>query len=62
MSDPRKTFVCPARRHLLNDNERPWGKESLCPYCEYESMDAFVKLIDSTFPSDKNFYRDHVVG
>lgn len=34
MSDPRKNFVCEKCGNVLNDTQRPWGQDSICPFCE----------------------------
>ncbi len=38
MSDPRKNFICKARKHVLNDSQRPFGKQSDCEFCFYDSI------------------------
>lgn len=50
MSDPRKNFMCSAFKHILNDTERPWGKESICPYCEEEK---FIKDMEKKYGNHK---------
>jgi hypothetical protein len=42
MSDPKKNFRC-KNGHVLNDSERPWGKDSICPRCERLTIE-FQKL------------------
>jgi hypothetical protein len=43
--DPRKSFLCKANRHLINDIFRPWGNQSPCPVCEYEKKEKFIQEI-----------------
>lgn len=37
MSDSRKNFICKARKHIINDVNREWGKDSICFLCEIEA-------------------------
>lgn len=34
--DPRKNFICPASKHIINDTQRRWGAQSICEQCVYE--------------------------
>lgn len=38
MSDPRKNFICKARKHIVNDTQRLFGKHSDCELCFYDSI------------------------
>lgn len=49
MSDPRKNFICKARKHIINDIQRLFGKKSECELCFYESIKnqkPIVNLVD----------------
>ena len=38
MSDPKKTFICVHCGYKMNDTERSWGKDSLCPFCHNKGL------------------------
>ncbi len=38
MSDPRKNFVCPKCRTVINDMDRYWGNETPCRECGRKEM------------------------
>lgn len=38
MSDPRKNFICKARKHIVNDINRNHGKDSECFFCIIDSF------------------------
>ncbi len=48
MSDPRKTFICKARRYLISDISRKWGKQSECQLCfiEERQKNLLKKYVD----------------
>lgn len=35
--DPRKNFICPAGKHVINDTQRRWGAQSECAQCLFET-------------------------
>jgi len=48
--DPRKNFLCPNGKHVLNDLQRPWGRNSKCPFCEEEE---WVKKMEQKVKASK---------
>ena len=42
VSDPKKDFMCP-KGHVVNDSQRPHGKDSECQVCEKEKHDWHTK-------------------
>ena len=47
MSDPRKNFVCSKCGCVLNDTQRPWGSESICPVCREKERGLKSKRISA---------------
>ena len=48
MSDSRKNFVCSKCGCVLNDTQRPWGSESICPVCYERERDKNKQVIVHT--------------
>ena len=51
MSDPKKRFICKARKHIIIDTQRPYGKDSDCPLCQIESRRNLIVIENKV-----NFY------
>jgi len=48
MSDPRKRFICKARKHVVSDMARPFGYESECIFCMIESFENNQPIVNKT--------------
>lgn len=44
MSDPRKNFICKARKHIINDTIRNYGRDSECFFCIMELRKTFSPI------------------
>jgi len=53
MPDPKKNFICPRCGTILNDTQRQWGKETICPICrERERYDKTKPKKTVWYPVD----------